>query len=74
LHGVVFDILGATGLVAVRLAYRAVARGRARSRHKLCRHHPRKRMIQYSRDVTIDREAAAYWIAPPSLVKPGDDS
>ena len=26
------------------------------------RHHPRKRMIQYLRDLRLSREAAAYWI------------
>src|SRR5258706_8817296 len=28
------------------------------------RHHPRKRMIRYSRTVAVNREAAAYWIPP----------
>src|SRR4051794_436220 len=33
-----------------------------RADHTPGRHHPRKRMIQYSRALVMDREAAAYWI------------
>jgi hypothetical protein len=36
------------------------------------RHHPRKRMIQYSRDLRIDRKAAAYWIARSSRAMTAD--
>jgi hypothetical protein len=34
------------------------------------RHHPRKRVIQYSRALMFITVALEYWIAP---VKPGDD-
>jgi hypothetical protein len=32
------------------------------ARHKSRCHHPRRRVIQYSRAAYLSREAAAYWI------------
>src|ERR1700680_3990635 len=37
------------------------------SRNRIHCHHPRKRMIQYSRDLRWNRKAAAYWIPRWSL-------
>jgi hypothetical protein len=37
------------------------------------RHHPRKRVAQYSRALRYIAGALEYWVARSSLVKPGDD-